>query len=166
MREDRDIRKAVVEDITQVMSILDAARETMRRSGNMLQWASGYPSEDTIMADISAHNGYVVEQGDTLIAYFAWIQSPEHTYNAIEDGEWLDDGESYHVIHRIGGIPTARGVFDDILGYCLERDSHIRIDTHADNHIMQHLLESRGFTRRGIIHLDDGSPRLAYQLIR
>ena len=28
---------------------------------------------------------------------------------------------------------------------------------------MQHVLESNGFTRCGIIHVADGSPRIAYQ---
>ena len=38
-----------------------------------------------------------------------------------------------------------------------------RADTHADNKIMQHLLEKNGFTRCGVIHVADGSPRFAYQ---
>ena len=29
--------------------------------------------------------------------------------------------------------------------------------------IMQHLLEENGFTRCGIIHVEDGTPRIAYQ---
>ena len=33
----------------------------------------------------------------------------------------------------------------------------------TDNKIMQHLLEKNGFTRCGIIHVADGSPRFAYQ---
>ena len=37
------------------------------------------------------------------------------------------------------------------------------VDTHADNKVMQHLLESEGFTRCGIIHVEDGTPRIAYQ---
>ena len=32
-----------------------------------------------------------------------------------------------------------------------------------DNQIMQHLLEKNGFTRCGIIHVADGTPRIAYQ---
>ena len=39
----------------------------------------------------------------------------------------------------------------------------LRADTHADNKIMQHLLEKNGFTRCGVIHVADGSPRFAYQ---
>ena len=44
-----------------------------------------------------------------------------------------------------------------------EHCQSLRADTHADNKIMQHLLEKNGFTRCGIIHVADGSPRFAYQ---
>jgi RimJ/RimL family protein N-acetyltransferase len=40
---------------------------------------------------------------------------------------------------------------------------NIRIDTHRDNAIMQHLLEKNGFVKCGIIYVEDGSPRIAYQ---
>lgn len=40
---------------------------------------------------------------------------------------------------------------------------NIRIDTHADNKTMQHLIEADGFTRCGIIYIADGTPRIAYQ---
>ena len=45
----------------------------------------------------------------------------------------------------------------------MEHCQSLRADTHADNKIMQHLLEKNGFTRCGIIHVADGSPRFAYQ---
>lgn len=41
----------------------------------------------------------------------------------------------------------------------------MRIDTHADNHIMQHVIEKAGFQRCGIIFTDDGTPRIAYQKV-
>ena len=46
---------------------------------------------------------------------------------------------------------------------CLEHCESLRADTHADNKIMQHLLEKNGFARCGIIHVEDGTPRVAYQ---
>ena len=45
----------------------------------------------------------------------------------------------------------------------MEHCESLRADTHADNKVMQHLLESEGFTRCGIIHVEDGTPRIAYQ---
>ena len=38
----------------------------------------------------------------------------------------------------------------------------LRIDTHADNHVMQDLVTRNGFVYCGRILLANGSPRLAY----
>ena len=50
--------------------------------------------------------------------------------------------------------------------FALARISHLRIDTHADNRVMQRAVEKVGFTRRGIIYIADGTPRIAYDLIK
>jgi RimJ/RimL family protein N-acetyltransferase len=49
------------------------------------------------------------------------------------------------------------------LQYCEQRISNIRVDTHKDNLIMQHLLAKSGYEKCGIIFVEDGSPRIAYQ---
>jgi RimJ/RimL family protein N-acetyltransferase len=41
----------------------------------------------------------------------------------------------------------------------------VRIDTHADNKVMQHVLEKRGFRRTGIIYLENGDPRIAFEKV-
>ena len=41
--------------------------------------------------------------------------------------------------------------------------SHLRIDTHRDNLIMQHILPAAGFQKCGMIYLTDGSLRIAYE---
>ena len=66
------------------------------------------------------------------------------------------------------GAPSAsagkqKGVGKAVLDWSLEHCQSLRADTHADNKIMQHLLEKNGFTRCGVIHVADGSPRFAYQ---
>ena len=38
------------------------------------------------------------------------------------------------------------------------------IDTHEKNKTMQHVVEKLGFKRCGIIYIEDGTPRIAYQL--
>jgi len=87
------------------------------------------------------------------------------TGNPLYHGHWLDDTQPYYVIHRVASLPDAHGVMHDLLGYCLKLTSNIRIDTHRDNHIMQHCLSKAGFTYCGIILLLDGDERLAYQKI-
>ena len=146
------------------MPVLGAAKEIMRASGNMDQWKDGYPTHETILADITNGNGYVVEDNGVIVAYFAFIQSPEPTYSYIEDGAWMEDTLPYHVIHRIGSTPDSHGVFKTIMDWCREKDPSLRIDTHKDNHIMQHCILKYGFKYCGIIYLESGDERLAYQL--
>jgi hypothetical protein len=101
------------------------------------------------------------EAKESIAAYFALLPSPEPTYFTI-DGAWLTD-EPYGVIHRMASYPDVHGIFAAIMDFAAERYAHLRIDTHRDNRIMQHLIEKYGFTYCGIIYLADGSPRLAYE---
>lgn len=162
------IRPASKEDLTRVMAVLAAAKGIMRAAGNTAQWLGGYPSEKDILADIARGEGYVVLDGDMdedprIVGYFAFIASPEPTYARIDGGAWLDDSLPYHVLHRIGSYPEVHGVFRAIMDWCFRQDGNIRIDTHRDNHIMQHCIAKYGFSYCGIIYLASGDERLAYQ---
>lgn len=164
------VRPARAEDLPAILAVLEAARGIMRRTGNLHQWAGGYPFEADILRDIARDGGFVVETGEggtvpqgRIAAYFAMLPSPDPTYAVIEGGAWLDDASPYVVIHRIGSLPEVHGVFRTLLDFALSRCPNIRIDTHRDNTIMQHLVEKHGFTRCGIIYLANGHERLAYQ---
>ncbi len=166
------IRKAQLQDLKQIMAVLDAARQIMRSDGNTGQWINGYPSEEVVIDDINNGYGYVVtddsnDNKNDIVAYFAFIPSPEPTYAKIYGGQWLDDTLPYHVVHRIGSTPTSHGIFKTIMDWCFANDEHrnIKIDTHRDNRIMQHCILSYGFTYCGIIYLTSGDERLAYQLM-
>lgn len=68
----------------------------------------------------------------------------------------------------VNGYPSedvimADGIFKDIMDFCFSHEANIRIDTHKDNHIMQHNIKKHGFTYCGIIFLANGDERLAYQ---
>ncbi|MBO7546837.1 MAG: N-acetyltransferase [Bacteroidales bacterium] len=160
------VRQARKADLPEIMAVLEAAKGIMRASGNAGQWINGYPSEEVVLEDIAGGCGYVVLADGRLSAYFAFIPSPEPTYAEIFDGAWLDDTLPYHVVHRIGSYPEVHGIFRAVLDWCFERDPNIRIDTHEDNRIMQHCILRYGFRYCGIIYLESGDPRLAYQLIR
>ena len=162
--EQRTIRRASLpEDAEGIIEVFSAAKAIMASSGNANQWKDGYPSLDVVRSDIDQGGSYVIEDGGSIVAYFAFLPSPEPTYSKIYDGEWIDDDLPYHVIHRIASISEARGIFKSIMDFCFAQDSNIRIDTHRDNHIMQHNIEKYGFTCCGIIHLDSGGERIAYQ---
>lgn len=150
-------------DVPVIMRLVDEARGIMRSCGNMNQWIDGYPSEETIIRDISCGHCYLcVDKNGDVIASFAFIPGPEPTYAEIFEGNWLDD-ESYHVVHRLASTAASHGVFADVMDYCMAVAGNLRIDTHRDNVIMRHVIEQYGFTYCGIIYLANGDERLAYQ---
>lgn len=161
----RIIRHATTNDVDRIMQVLDAAKQVMREAGNANQWINGYPTVEAVLRDIECQGGMVVDDDGVVVAYFAFLPSPEPTYASIYEGSWLDDTQPYHVVHRIGSVPDACGIFSSVMEYCFGVDSNMRIDTHRDNMIMQHLLEKYGFTYCGIIYLLNGDERLAYQKI-
>ncbi|MBP5391452.1 MAG: N-acetyltransferase [Bacteroidales bacterium] len=157
--------QARASQLPRIMEVLSAAKKIMRSSGNLNQWIGGYPSEEAILGDIEKGCGYAVEDEGNVVGYFAFVPSPEPTYKSIYEGKWVDDTLPYHVIHRIGSFPEVHGVFKSIMDWCFCQDPNIRIDTHRDNKIMQHLILKEGFTYCGIIYLENGDERLAYQKI-
>ena len=163
MSLERVIREASPTDMAEIMKVMDAAKSIMRQSGNVHQWEDGYPSEAVITADMEKKGAFVIEDDSKVVGYFAFLSSPEPTYARIYEGEWLDDEQPYHVVHRIASYPDAHGVFSSIMDFCFSHDPIIRIDTHRDNTIMQHNIEKHGFSYCGIIYLASGDERLAYQ---
>ena len=159
------IRKSNKEDIPIMLELADNARMIMRQSGNLSQWDNDYPSAEVFLHDIQCGCSYLIENNGIGVGTFAFIPSPEPTYAKIYDGHWIDNTSPYYVIHRIASTPTSHGVMKAILDFCFSHTNNIRIDTHRDNTIMQHLLEKHGFSYCGIIYLTNGDERLAYQKI-
>ena len=162
----RIVRRALLPaDAEGIMQVFAAAKAIMVSTGNVNQWREGYPSLEVVESDIERNGSYVIEQGGRIVAYFAFLASPDPTYATIYDGKWLDDTLPYHVIHRIASYPEVHGIFDSIIDFCSATEPNLRIDTHKDNHIMQHVIEKHGFTYCGIIHIVTGDERLAYQRV-
>lgn len=176
------VRKAVIDDLPQIMEIFDHARKFMKQTGNPTQWGDNYPPEEVVIDDIAVKGHmYVVvggvgtsaggtgetgaESADGHIhGVFALIPGRDPTYDIIEDGAWLSD-EEYSTIHRVAGDGRVNGVFEAALRFSLAQTPHIRIDTHEDNAVMRHLIEKNGFQRTGMIYCRDGSPRIAYERV-
>lgn len=161
----RIIRKAISPDLDAILDVLESGRQIMVSSGNPNQWAPGYPSAEMVLLDIEKEAGFVMEEEGRIVGYFAYLPSPEPTYEVIYGGQWLDDTRPYHVVHRIAKRPDVHGIFEDMLAFCAASEKNLRIDTHVDNKIMQHNLTKNGFTYCGIILLTSGDERLAYQRI-
>ena len=156
------IRQASVQDIPEILRIYEAARAFMRRSGNRTQWTGGYPPEKIIRADIEKNVLWGMEnEAGPLHAVFALIPGDDSTYAHIE-GAWRDPSP-YAVIHRAASDGSERGTFRAMLAFARARYNHLRADTHADNHPMQHGFLSNGFVYCGIVYVWDGTPRRAYE---
>lgn len=156
------IRPAKQADLDEIEVIYEAARQFMRENGNPTQWSGGYPQHDLLEEDISLGKLFVVEKDNVICGVFVFAIGEDPTYGYMEDGAWRSDSP-YGTIHRIAS--RSNGVFAACLSFCLSKCSHIRVDTHADNKPMQHLAEKHGFSKRGIIYVEDGTPRIAYDLI-
>ena len=79
----RIIREAKSTDMAAIMQVMNAAKTIMRQTGNMHQWGDGYPSEAVISSDIEKNGGFVIEEANKVVGYFAFLPSPEPTYSKI-----------------------------------------------------------------------------------
>lgn len=158
------IRKAIRDDLDKIMEIYDDARSYMRENGNPSQWINGYPNIELIKRDIFDGNSYVCVDGNQILGVFYYSMGPDPTYLKIYEGSWISE-DSYSVVHRIASRSRQRGVASYCLNWCFDKWPNIRIDTHQDNIIMQNFLVKNGFSRCGIIFLEDGAERIAYQRV-
>ena len=155
------IRPATAADLPQLMEIFAGARRFMAEHGNPGQWPASYPGEALMADQIARGVCYVCETDGAIQGTFCLIFGADLTYAVIENGRWPDDAP-YATIHRLASAGRMPGVGRFCIDWCGQRAGTLRADTHADNHVMQHLLQSSGFVRCGIIYTDNGSPRLAY----
>lgn len=159
-----EIVKAVKEDLAEITRIYEDARSFMRDNGNEKQWSGGYPGKEDIISDIENGILYKVVDDENIACVFCCLDKPEPTYEKIYEGKWKDDGD-YRAVHRIAvskgchGKGVAAMCFDYALSFC----GSVRIDTHRDNIPMQKALAKNGFEYCGIIYLQNGEERLAYQ---
>lgn len=156
------IRLATLDDFNAVQDIYAYAREQMKLSGNPNQWGDSRPSAGVVRNDILKKQSYVLAERDNILGVFAFFIGNDPTYKVIEDGKWLND-EPYGVIHKVAKGRNICGFLTEVLAFCESKIHNIRIDTHADNKIMQYLLEKNGYIKCGRIYVEDGSPRIAYQ---
>ena len=159
------VRKANIEDVKAMQDIIRAAKVFMRETGNPNQWNHKDYPEALIPQDVENGNGYVIEEDGRTVGTFTFIIGRDPTYDVIEDGSWIDDDKTYGTIHRIASDGSSRGLLEAALDFCFSLIDNIRIDTHDDNKLMQHKVLKNGFSRRGIIYVADGTPRIAYQKI-
>ena len=167
------IRRSTQADVEAIMPIFEEARGTIAALG-IDQWQNGYPSEDIVFADIERDQSYLCDFDGNICGTFAMLKDGEPTYDKIYEGHWLtgDRSHDYIAIHRVAISVLSRGsgLSGKIIEYAsdfaqnLGRKS-LRIDTHRGNLIMRRMLEKNGFMFCGIIYLENGDERVAYERV-
>lgn len=160
------IRRATEADVPRMMEIFEGARAFQVATGNPRQWEPRkWPPEELLRQDIAAGKSYVCELDGRVVATFFYDFGPdvEPTYATVEDGAWRDPSP-YGVVHRIASDRSQKGIGRFCIQWAYDQCGHLRMDTHGDNQVMQHLLQSMGFEYRGVIYVvEDNDPRLAYE---
>ena len=164
------LRKSEAADIDAIMKIIEQAQANFRSAG-IGQWQDGYPNRDIIRQDIESEESYVLTMDRVIAATGVVSFQKEDVYDRIYDGRWLSDGQ-YAVIHRVAVADGYRGrrlssAFIELAErLCSERGVRsIKVDTHEDNLPMQTVLKNNGFQYCGIIFLESGAKRLAFEKI-
>ena len=156
------IRIAKDSDLQNIGKVYSYARKFMSDHGNPDQWGNTHPSEDLLRQDIAEEKLYVVVKEEKICGVFYFAIENDPTYTKIYDGQWHGD-KAYGVIHRIAG-DGSKGILRTAVEFVRNKIDYLRIDTHEANYVMQSALEKQGFSKCGIIYIEDGTPRIAYDL--
>ena len=167
------IRKTTTNDTDALLSLFDEARATIAALG-IDQWQNGYPSREVVDEDIALARSYVIEEDGAICGTFVLVEDGEPTYDRIFDGSWKtgDRSRDYVAIHRVAVAVSmrGRGVSTKIISFADARRkelgrSSLRIDTHEGNVVMRRMLQKHGFELCGVIYLENGDPRVAYERV-
>lgn len=156
-----EVRHAVIEDLPRIEKIYAYARNFMAANGNPNQWGTTYPLLEWLEQDIEENTLYVICDENGIHGVFYFLIGEDPTYAEIYDGEWKDHSP-YGTIHRIAGDGSG-GILGTAVAFCRKQIRHLRIDTHEDNKVMQNAVKKQGFERCGIIYVEDGTQRIAYE---
>lgn len=165
-------RIAEIEDLNQIMVVIEDAKDYLKKQG-VDQWQDGFPDESTIREDILHHKSYVFVEDEEIVGFMVLNLSEEPSYQTIYDGEWKLTSGRYITIHRTAIREGYRGKGLSIRMFFLAEQvalqnkmKSIRIDTHRDNQLMQHLCVKYGYEYCGVIHLvRTEDERIAYEKI-
>lgn len=160
-----NLRKATIEDVSDVMRVFAQARRAQRLAG-FRQWEDGYPSTDVLMSDINNAIGFILDDSGKTVGYVA-IASDDREYN--RHPELWNIDKTYAVFHRIALSDDYRGrklsgeLFDLAESQAIQTGADfVRIDTGLENRPMQHILSKRGYINLGCCDFVWGK-RLAYE---
>ena len=158
-----------MEDVERIVEIVRSAQRRLREAG-IDQWQNGYPNRQSIESDVAHGYGRVICHEGRVVAYGALTYDGESAYDHLQGGVWLTEGVGgYLTIHRLCVADEALGRGLGRLFFVLAEEEarvrvgSVRVDTHPDNRLMQHLLTSLGYCYCGTVTYE--SLRLAYEKV-
>lgn len=161
-------RMAQSTDVERVVEIIRSAQRRLGERG-IDQWQNGYPNRSSVESDVARGYGRVVCREGRVVAYGALTYDGESAYDRLRGGAWLTSAGDYLTIHRLCvedealGEGCGRLFMEFAQGEAKGRVVSVRVDTHPDNRIMQHLLSSLGYLYCGTVTYE--SLRLAYEKV-
>lgn len=163
------VKKVEEQDIPTIVELFDRAKVYFAEK-EIPQWKiGGYPEEIDVKVDMNLGYANVLLDQNEIVGYCAIACMVDPTYQIIE-GNWLNE-ESYVVMHRTCIADYCKGkgyagqFVQEAMRIAKQNGIHnIRCDTHEKNLSMRRMLEKNGFVYCGVIYVEDGTPRVAYQL--
>ena len=146
------LRKATLADGPAVVALYREAQAFLAAQG-IDQWQDGYPNEETFQEDVARGESWLLEDEGQVVATAWGTEAPEYAF-----------------LHRIAVSGACKGkgapswFFRELERQARERGLPcLRGDTHRENKIMQRVMEKNGLSCRGVIYLEDGGERLAFE---
>ena len=163
------LRKATLADGPAVVALYREAQAFLAAQG-IDQWQDGYPNEETFQEDVAREESWVLEDEGQVVTTACLGLGREPTYDTIYQGAWGTEAPEYAFLHRIAVSGACKGkgapswFFRELERQARERGLPcLRGDTHRENKIMQRVMEKNGLSCRGVIYLEDGGERLAFE---
>lgn len=147
------MRKAIKEDIKDIMKIIKETIEEMRTYNNT-QWDENYPQEKDFMEDIKNEHLFIIEREGRLAGFVCINKEAPAQYAGLD---WLSDKEAV-IVHRMavslkyrkGGVGTElMKIADD---FALRSNiKYLKIDTYSINKKMNDLIKKCNYNFVGEI---------------
>ncbi|CAJ1229241.1 acetyltransferase [Lactiplantibacillus xiangfangensis] len=167
------VRLATSQDRDAMMKIIDEGKQSLA-ADQIPQWQDGYPQASDLQKDIDAQNAWLLIVDGQVAGTATLLTHPDPNYARIYDGSWSAASDDHYTsIHRIAiasgyhGQHLADFYFSNLMTLSYQLGfKQLRIDTHAKNARMQHVIKKAGFTYRGIVYManDATDQRNAYQI--
>ncbi|ADK16926.1 MULTISPECIES: GNAT family N-acetyltransferase [Clostridium] len=150
------IRKAIMEDIKDIMEIIRQTIAEMRTYNNT-QWDENYPQKKDFIDDIENENLFIVERNEILVGFLCINKIEPAEYNGLN---WSLN-EDCLVLHRMSVSPNHRrcGIASELMKFteslALKNNiQYLKTDTYSVNAKMQALFKKCGYNFVGEIHFN------------